>query len=152
MYGITLWLHSNWRWVVVITGLLAIGHAWAGVLGKRPYTPMARRLAVLFVSALDLQFVVGVALYAFLSPISHAAFGDMRAAMKSAPLRFFAVEHVATMLIAVALVHIGNARARRAPTDAQRYRRFAIWTSVAAVLLFLAIPWPWLDVGRPLFR
>jgi len=152
MYGTLLWVHSNWRWVVMLTGLLAIGNAWYGWLSARPWTTRSRVLNTVFVSALDLQFLVGVLLYVVFSPIAHAAFADMRAAMSNPQLRFFAVEHGPPMLIAVVLVHVGSARARRAPDDRQRHRRFAIWAGVGAVLMFLAIPWPWLDVARPLFR
>lgn len=152
MYATLLWLHSNFRWIVLLTAVLAIGDAWLGVITRRAWTPISRVLGLALVSAIDLQFVVGLTIYTLLSPITHAAFANMREAMHNAQLRFFTVEHAGSMLVVVALVHIGNVHARRAKTDVQRYRRFAIWTSVAAILMFLAIPWPWLDVGRPLGR
>lgn len=152
MYATLLWFHSGWRWVILIAGLVAVVHAWTGLLRRRPWTDRSRLPGRLFVGALDVQFLVGLALYFFFSPLTRAAFSNMRATMRDPNLRFWAVEHITAMLVVVVLAHVGSMRARRATSDALRYRRFAVWASVALLLLFLGIPWPWLDVARPLYR
>jgi hypothetical protein len=152
MYGTLLWIHSNLRWLVLLSGIIAIAYAWTGVATGRPWTARARALIATFVGLMDLQFLVGAVLYIFFSPVTRAAFANMRGAMSNPHLRFFTVEHGPPLLIAVALVHIGSVRSRRAPTDKLRYRRFAIWATVAFGLMFASIPWPWLDIGRPLLR
>jgi hypothetical protein len=55
-------------------------------------------------------------------------------------------------VLVLVLLHDGSVRARRAATDVVRYRRTASWFTVAFVLMLAAVPWPWLDIGRPLFR
>jgi hypothetical protein len=99
----------------------------------------------------DVQFLLGLTLYVFLSPFTHAAFADLGAAMKNSGLRFWAVEHLVGMLIAIALVHVGRARARK--TDSlRRHRVAATFFGLALVVLLGSIPWPGLPYGRPLLR
>jgi hypothetical protein len=152
MYTTLLFLHSWLRWIVLGAGLLAALGAWAGWLGRRPYTSGARGLARLYVIALDVQFTLGLVLYGVLSPITKAAFDDMGRAMKDPILRFFAVEHLAMGLLAIAAAHIGNTRAKRATTDAARYRTIALFFTISLVILLVSIPWPGREMGRPLFR
>ena len=73
-------------------------------------------------------------------------------AMRTAPLRFWAVEHVFGMLIGIVLVHIGRSRIRKAQTDRKRHRTAALFYGLALVAIAAAIPWPGLPNARPLFR
>jgi hypothetical protein len=66
-------------------------------------------------------------------------------------LRFFGVEHIATMLIAVAVAHVGRVRSKR-KQGAARYRSTLVFQSIWLLLTLAAIPWPGLDIARPLFR
>jgi hypothetical protein len=93
---------------------------------------------------------VGLILYGLLSPITRTALADMGVAMRDASLRFYAVEHLVFMLAAVACVHIGQVRIRKATTDRARHRTAAVFFGVALLLMLLGIPWPFRAVGRPL--
>jgi len=94
--------------------------------------------------------LVGLILYGLLSPITWAAFSNMGAAMKDPTLRFYAVEHVVMMVIAIALVHIGRTRVQKATSDAAKHRTAAIFFGLALILILAGIPWPFREVGRPL--
>ncbi len=56
------------------------------------------------------------------------------------------------MLIALAVLHIVNARAKRRGSDWRRHRAMAIALIVWVVLVAAAFPWPWQVRGRPLLR
>jgi hypothetical protein len=152
MYATLLFLHSWLRWLVLIVGIAVLLYTWTGFFSGRAFGARARAITKVFVGVLDVQLLVGLVLYAVYSPLTHAAFANMRFAMKEPSLRFWTVEHGPPMLLAVVLAHVGSVRARRAPTDKLRYRRFGTWALAAFVLMFFATPWPWLDVGRPLIR
>ena len=152
MYATLLFLHSGLRWLVLIAAIVALLYTGSGFFSGRAFGGPARAITKSFLGLLDLQLLVGLLLYAVYSPLTHAAFANMRFAMREPNLRFWAVEHGPSMLIVVVLAHVGSVRARRAPNDKLRYRRFATWALAACVLMFFAIPWPWLDVGRPLLR
>lgn len=105
---------------------------------------------LIFTSLLNVQFVLGLILYA-ISPITRPAMMNFAAAMKDSTLRFFAVEHVAGMLLAVVIAQIGYSISKRAATDRGKFLRSAIAYSLAAVLILASIPWPFMKYGRPLF-
>jgi hypothetical protein len=102
--------------------------------------------------ALDVQLLLGLLLYLVLSPFTAEAMRDFGAAMKSPGLRFFAVEHVTMMFAAVILVHVGRVLARKAASPAAKRTRMFVCFGLATILMIVAIPWPGMASGRPLFR
>jgi hypothetical protein len=152
MYGALLVVHSLVRWPVVILGLLAAARAVAGWFGRKPWTATDNSLGLWFSIALDIQFLLGFALYLFLSPFTTEAFQDFGAAMRNAPLRFWAVEHIGLMLVAVILVHVGRVSTRRAGDATARHRRAAVFSLLVLLAILAAIPWPGTANGRPLLR
>jgi hypothetical protein len=151
MYAFVLLAHSWLRYAVLALGLAVLALALRGVLARVPWSAPQERIHKAFLGALDTQFLLGALLYLWLSPIAMAAFADFGAAMKNAQLRFFGLEHALTMFLAVAFAHIGKVRAMKKP-EAARARTVLVFQLIWLVLTCLAIPWPVLDVGRPLFR
>jgi|SRR6476620_2168114 len=151
LYAVVLTVHSWLRWVVLLTGVVAFARAALGSSRNSAWTAADDRIGFWFVTVLDLQLLLGIVLYLFLSPFTHAAFADFAAAMKNSGLRFWAVEHVLGMLVGAALVHVGRVRARK--TDSlRRHRVVAIFFGLALVAIAVSIPWPGTPAGRPLLR
>ncbi len=151
MYGVALAAHSLVRWVVVLSGAAALAAALSGWRSGRPYAGPGARAGAIFAAALDVQLLLGLSLYLFLSPATRAAFAAPGAAMGDPALRYWMVEHPLPALAAVALAHLGRSRARRAE-GAAAWRRAALFFAGAALAIALAVPWPWLATGRPLLR
>jgi hypothetical protein len=147
MHPLTLTVHSLVRWAIVIVGIVAVVRAVMGARGGRPWTQLDDRLGLIFTSAMDLNLLLGFLLYFLLSPLTKSALQDMGAAMGNSGLRFFAVEHALLMIIAVVVAHIGRSRAKKAAADAGKFKQTAIFFGIALVLVFLAIPWPFLATG-----
>ena len=151
MYAVVLVIHSWLRWLVILSGLFAFIRAAVGAATGKAWTPADDRAGALFARIFDLQFLFGLILYVFLSPTTHAVFGNFSAAMKDDVSRFWAVEHIVGMFIAAALVHIGQIRARK--TDSlRRHKVAAIFFGLALAVVLGSIPWPSLPYGRPLLR
>jgi hypothetical protein len=112
----------------------------------------ADRWGLFAMMALDIQMLLGLLLYLAVSPNMRPILADFGAAMKDPALRFWAVEHTATMFAAIALAHVGRVLARKAPTPDAKRMRLMVCFGVATVLLFLGMPWPGRPGGRPLFR
>lgn len=109
------------------------------------------RLRRAFLGVLDTQMLLGIALYVWLSPFPRTAWSDMGEAMASPVLRFYSIEHLVGMAVAITVAHWGSARAMRRE-GAGRYRRLATTQIVWLLLTLVSIPWPGLAYGRPLFR
>lgn len=152
MYLTILTLHSALRWAVIFCGLWALVRAYTGLGARRAWMPSDDAAGRWFTISMDGQFLLGLVLYGLLSPITRKAFTDMGTAMRDGVLRFWAVEHVTLMLVALALAHIGRARTRKAADPARRHRAAAIFYTLALVAVLAAIPWPFQTEGRPLLR
>jgi hypothetical protein len=152
MYPTVLLLHSWLRWAVILLGLVAAIRAIAGASARRPWLPADDRISKLFMHALDLQMLLGLVLYFFLSPISRAALSDFAGAMRVSAMRFWALEHWIGMIIGIALVHAGIARARRASDGPRKHRILAIVFVLAMIAILASVPWPGTPNGRPLLR
>jgi uncharacterized membrane protein len=152
MYDLLLFAHSWLRWIVLLAGLAALVRAMTGVSTRRPWGPLDDRGGMWFTAALDLQMLLGLVLYAFLSPVTQSAFVDMAAAMRAAPIRFFAVEHPVGMIVAIALAHVGRVRVRKAADSESRHKLTIVFFGLALVVLLLSMPWPIGPGARSLFR
>ena len=152
MYATILFLHSWLRWIVVGLGIFAFVSAWRARRSGREYTRTDDRRGLLFVIALDLQVTLGLTMYLFLSPITRAAFQDPGAAMRSSVLRFFLIEHVLSMTLALVAAHVGRVRTRRVTTSPEKHQRAASGVLIALLCIFVGIPWPFLPYARPLAR
>ncbi len=148
-YLTILAVHSWVRWLVLISGLLAVLHAFRA--GRGTWRAADDRAGFWFVMLLDLQVLIGLVLYVWLSPVTHDAFHDFGAAMKSSSLRFWAVEHGFGMLVGLALAHVGRVRIRKADPS-RRHKLAAIFFGLALLALLASIPWPGTPNARPLLR
>jgi hypothetical protein len=150
MYSTVLLIHSWIRWIALVS---LVGATFAAVRnqvgGDRS---VADRWGLAAMMSLDIQMLLGLLLYFALSPFTTEALQNFSAAMQNPPLRFWAVEHLTSMLGAVVLAHVGRVLARKARTDASKRMRLLLCFGMATVLVMLAIPWPGMANGRPLFR
>ena len=148
MYTFALILHSWLRWGALVAGVAATLTA----ISDRGDGSRPERWGLILMMLLDLQMLVGLTLYLVLSPFTAAAMRDFGAAMKDPGLRFFAVEHVSLMFGAIVLAHVGRVLARNAATPAAKRTRMFVCFGLATILMIVAIPWPGMANGRPLFR
>jgi hypothetical protein len=151
-YTLALFTHSLLRWVVLALAVIVLVRAFAAWRSGRAWLPTDERLYAALLGSVDLQFLIGLLIYALLSPLSRAFWTETAVAMKDPILRFYGLEHVLGMIIAITVLHIGRARSKKADSDALRHRR--AWISVLAALLIMgaSIPWPGTPQGRPLLR
>ncbi|HMF94988.1 MAG TPA: hypothetical protein VKE96_11860 [Vicinamibacterales bacterium] len=150
MYSVVLALHSWIRWVALVSG---VGVTLAAVRGKvEGDKSVADRWAMAAMMALDVQMLLGLILYFGLSPNMQEILNHFGESMRRADTRFYAVEHITTMIVAVALSHIGRVLARKAPSTAAKRTRLFVTFGLATVLMLLGMPWPGRPGGRPLFR
>jgi len=144
-------LHNITRWVLVILAVIVIVRGFTGWLRQRRFNQDDIRFGMLYTSFLDVQLLLGLILY-----FSRGWFGvltaDFAAAMRTAGTRFFAIEHALLMLVALVVAHVVRSRSRKAPSDVSKHRWAAIGYLVSFVLVLAAIPWPFLEYGRPWLR
>lgn len=136
-------VHSILRWLVLLFAIIAIAKAFTGMQGQQPYGKSDRMAGMLFTSVVDVQLLLGLLLY-FTSGlgIKNIQANGMGYVMKDGFARFFAVEHITMMLLAVIIIHIGSAKSKKAPNDHAKHK-LSFWYYLIGLLIILAsIPWP----------
>lgn len=150
LYVSVLAIHSILRWAVILLGLAALAQAGISLAGGKPFEKRHRFTNLGFIVALHLQVVLGLVLYLGLSPTMTVIFSDFGAAMKTGALRFWAVEHIAGMVLGAVVATVGNAIAKRASTDKRRHLGTLIGLGIGLLIILASIPWPGMAAGRPL--
>ncbi|MDX8338506.1 hypothetical protein SLH46_04890 [Draconibacterium sp. IB214405] len=141
MYQGLLHAHNGFRWLVLIMLVVSVIMGFAGWIGKRNWGKANNLTGLILVMIMDIQFLLGIVLYAFVSPITKAAFANFGAAMKNPELRFYAVEHFLMMFIALALVHIGRAKSKKDVAPWKKHQVTTLFFGIALILILAAIPW-----------
>jgi putative Ca2+/H+ antiporter (TMEM165/GDT1 family) len=141
MYIEILRVHSILRWVLLLCLIITLVKYLVGWQGNRQWKKSDNILSIVFTSLMDIQLLLGLALYFFLSPITQFALSDFGAAMKDPELRFYAVEHFSMMLIAVVLVHIGRAKSKKIKIDRNKFKTAFIFFFIALIVMLVVIPW-----------
>jgi len=146
IYPIFVHIHSGLRWLVLLFILAAIVNAGIKLTSKSSSNCndcAFNRLTLIF---MHLQLVLGLVLY-FISP--KVVFGA--ASMKDSLLRFFLVEHIGLMIIAVILVTIGYVKSDRAVDEFKKHKQILVYYSIALLLILVSIPWPFRGLGAGWF-
>ena len=107
MYTGMLHLHSFLRWVILILLLIAVYKNFAD--RNKPFTNGHRKIGLFLMITADLMLLIGLYQWAFgktwgLISIKARGFAEV---MKDPVARFFAVEHMIGMIVAIILIHIG---------------------------------------------
>lgn len=148
LYDLLKHAHSVGRWIVLLLLLFAIINS--AIAGRRPFIKSDNRLGLLLTIFADLMLLLGIALYVF-GPVGYKSvakynnnFGEL---MKVPIDRFYGVEHIVGMLIAIVLIHIGKAQARRPIGDRAKHRRTLLFYLLALLIILVSIPWPFRTVA-----
>lgn len=152
MYYTLIALHSLVRWLVLAALLLAIYRSCRGWLGRKGYKQWDNTLRVATVTLAHIQLAIGVWLY-LASPLIKSFLNNYSATKGIRDIRFFGMEHSLMMVLAVTFITIGASKARRRPLAGQKFKAMAIWFTIALVIIFVSIPWPFSPMAaRPWFR
>lgn len=132
--------HSGLRWIVLLLLIITAFKAIGGVMGKKTYRPLDKKLATFTVMFFHLQVVLGFIL--FFGNKWFSLFGGM----KDAYIRFFTVEHTLGMLLAAVLLTVGSAKAKRASSDEKKFKTIAWMFTVSLIIVLACIPWPFREM------
>lgn len=131
MYEILKSAHSGWRYIVLILLVVAVLQAIMGWFGNKAYTEGNRKLNVFTLISAHVQLLFGLVLY-FLSPLTKGPMGE-------AMYRYWKVEHITMMVLAVVLITIGNAKSKKVTEGVQKHKKIAIFFGIALIFILVSI-------------
>ncbi|SMO43494.1 hypothetical protein SAMN06265349_101809 [Flavobacterium resistens] len=152
MYQTILEGHSFIRWLVLVSLLYSIYIAYKGYSQKLPFTKKDNLIRHWTATIAHIQLIFGILVYVQ-SPIVKYFWKNFNEAIQNVNASFFGIIHIFLMLIAIVLITIGSALAKRKSSDEQKFKTMLIWFSLALLIIFIAIPWPFSPLAnRPYFR
>lgn len=134
MYTGLLHTHSSLRYILLLLLLVVLAKSMVGLINNKPFEKIDGKLTLWLMIVTHIQLVVGLALYG-VSPV--VKFGADT--MKDSLLRYWAVEHVAIMLIAVVLITLARTSTKKMTQDKAKHKRVFLFTGIALALIILAI-------------
>lgn len=119
-------IHSFVRWMIVITGAIAVGRFTVGWVQKSEFGSLDRGLASGFSGLMDLQVLIGL-IVLFWSGLAGAGFPLVR------------LEHAFTMIVATAAAHLPGRWKNTAGSLRLRNSLFAVLGSLALIYFGVAV-------------
>lgn len=146
-------LHNLLRYAIVIFLVINVVKSFLGWFGKKKYTAGDNKLSLFLFITAHLQLVIGLVLYFISDIVQGYKAMPMIDIMQDSVARFWVVEHMLSMIVGIVIITLGRIMAKKAKTDGAKFRRQAIYFTLAMVIIFAAIPWPWAAEGiaRPWF-
>lgn len=137
--------HSGLRWIFLLILIFAIVNAFRKWKAGEKFSGKDKLLGILTIAFTHSQAILGFILY----------FGQERykgfSEMSDRILRFYAVEHLFGMLLAVILITIGYSKAKKSEKDGAKFRKTFLWFSIALIIILISIPWPFIIPTAGLF-
>ena len=150
MYTVLLSLHNLTRWIALILLISIIFKSYIGWKRKQEYSSLDNNLRISTVSTLHIQALFGLCLY-YLSPVVKYFWSDFGNAVKLREIRFFGMEHITVMLIAIIILSIGNIKVKKEKET--KFKKQFIWFGSTLLLIISSIPWSFSPLThRPDFR
>lgn len=134
MYEAILYSHSYVRYAVMILLVVVVITSFVGWMGKKHYTGTDDKLSLSLFIATHLQLLLGLILY-FIS--GKVQFNE--GTMKNDVVRYWTVEHIFMMLIAVVLITVARISAKKMSGSGAKHKRIFIFNFIALLLIMVAL-------------
>ncbi|MCB9186761.1 MAG: cytochrome B [Flavobacteriales bacterium] len=138
--------HSGLRWLVLAAIVGAIVKSAMSLSSGKAYDSLDNKLSLFALIFSHLQLVLGLVLYMGRGWVS-IILDDPSTAMKESGIRFWAVEHIFGMVVAIALITIGRIASKKAATDQAKFKKVLFYFSIGLLIILATIPWPFLPSG-----
>ncbi|MDG2154263.1 MAG: hypothetical protein P8K10_10050 [Crocinitomicaceae bacterium] len=126
--------HSGLRWLVLGLLIYAIYNA---ATNKTSYEKRDKMINLFAMISLHIQLLLGLILYYTSGNVSFES-----GWMKNAVTRFYGMEHLLGMLLAIIVVTVGRKMAEKQEEPEQKNKKILVWYIIGLVLILASIPWP----------
>lgn len=153
MYTFFLFFHSIIRWFVLISLIFAIYTGYKGWTENKYFSRLDDKIRHTTATISHIQLIFGYFLY-FNSPlIKYFSFNFKSVITNYSEISFFSLIHISLMLFSIVLITVGSAMSKRKQTDIEKFKTMTIFFSIALIIIFIAIPWPFSPFAkRPYYR
>jgi hypothetical protein len=131
--------------------IFSVVRSYTGMKAAHPFMAADKRAGLFLLISAHTTLLIG--LYQWITGpwgLKNIENMGMSAVMKDDVYRFYAIEHMTGMIIAIVLITIGRSATKKAIPDQAKFKK-AFWFYLIALIIILAsVPWPFrAGVGRP---
>jgi len=132
--------HSGLRYLVLGLLIAAIFIAYSNWQKSKEGDSKVYLFALI---ATHTQLLIGLFLYTMSPKVDFSLISEK-------VFRFYSIEHVFMMVIAIVLITIGRVRSKKL-TGANKHRTILYFYAMALIIILVAIPWPFRNLGSAWF-
>lgn len=134
MHSIILILHSLNRFILLILLLAVVVRTLMGWQNKAAFSNTDNKLSLFLFISTHTQLLLGLILY-FVSPV--VIFSST--SMQDKAARYWLVEHLTGMLIAIVLITLGRTTTKKITDSALKYKRMFVFNGIALIIILAII-------------
>ena len=147
-----LFFHSLFRWLVLGSLLLSIYRAYRGYSDNLVFSKIDNAVRHWTATIAHIQLLIGITLYTKSATVKYF-WQHFKEASQQLDATFFGFIHIFLMILAVIILTIGSAMAKRQMTDKDKFKTMLVWFSITLFIILIAIPWPFSPLAnRPYIR
>ena len=147
-----LHLHNLLRWVILVLLVLSVLKSYSGMKSNKTFTAGDKKIWLFTMISAHITLVLGLyqwtlgrfGLFTYIKP-------EGVSMMKDPTLRYFQMEHPVMMIVAIVLITLGYGMSKKSVSDADKFKKAYKYFLVALILILVSIPWPFREIGRPVF-
>ncbi|MBX9780937.1 MAG: hypothetical protein K2X26_11370 [Chitinophagaceae bacterium] len=145
-------IHNLLRWIILILLVVSIYKAYTGWKSGAEFKASDKKTWLFTMIAAHITLLLGLYQVAFgRYGIFSTTLPEGTSFMKDKFYRFYWLEHPLLMIIAITLITVGHATAKKNIPAEQKYKKAFVVFLIALIAILAAIPWPFREVvGRHL--
>lgn len=145
MYNILKHSHSGLRWIVIILIIYSIFIAFKKSK-KGKYSEADKKIFSFSMIFTHIQILLGGLLMFFSDKVQYVS-----GFMKSSVLRFYGLEHILSMVIAVSLLTVAYSKFKKSKKLPKDYKKVFYFFLISLLIILASIPWPFRNLGGSWF-
>ena len=123
-------VHSYNRYLILIALFWVLFRSWSGWMGKKHFVKTDNTASLVLLILAHLQLLLGLIQYFFTSAYTT---GDLP--VSDPWVRYFKMEHISGMILAIVLIQLGRTFAKKAHFHEHKHKKIALYTTGAAVII-----------------
>lgn len=139
--------HEYVRYLILVALAFVLFRSFLGWFGRKPYEKMDNIGASALLGLSHLQLLTGLILYFGYSVYVKQDISAITDPELKSWVRYFKMEHISMMVLAVALIQIGRIASKKAADPIVKHKKMAIYTAIAALLIVVTLAMKGLLIG-----
>ncbi len=142
MYSILVAAHNYIHYILMFLLIFLVGRSFFCWQRKVAFNSTTDKISLYTFIATHTQLLLGLILYG-ISPFVHLS--NFSEAIHDKVSRFWTVEHISLMLIAVILITVARISMKKIQEDENKHKRLFFLNTLALILILGAIPYPFMQ-------